>query len=122
MLPKKSTVDPDGPLASAIATLENLGCQPEVAEIRRLLAEWLHNREEASRTRDEMARTRAEAASANQNVQEAQLVAREHLGRWRNLALILQNREELARCEEALRKYPWLRVTAACFGYAAVCV
>jgi hypothetical protein len=52
----KSTVDPDGPLAGAIHTLEHLGCREEAAEVKRLLVEWLQMREQLASVQEALAK------------------------------------------------------------------
>jgi hypothetical protein len=106
---KKSTLDPHGPLSSALKTLNSLGCYEEVAEVKRLLVEWLRFREEAAALREELALRRVELAESRAEARETCRVARQNVMSWRSLALTHQSREDLAQIDRALFENPWLR-------------
>jgi hypothetical protein len=59
VLPRKSTVHPEGPLAHAIEILTQRGCHEEVSEIKRLLAERLQFREQLAAALEELSRLKS---------------------------------------------------------------
>lgn len=111
--PSHSTLDPSGPLARAIETLEQFDRREEVMAIQRLIRNCACFREEAIAARVELALIREEARQMREEARTACRVARQNLLNWKHLALILKSREELDRVNEALERYPFLRATAA---------
>jgi hypothetical protein len=64
VLPQSSTVCPEGPLAHALNHLTLSGLPEEVAEIQRLLTEWLYYREQTLNLRYQLACLREQLARA----------------------------------------------------------
>lgn len=107
-MPHESTLDANGPFASALKRLEHLGCMEEVGEVRRLLVEWVRYREEAMALRADLVLARTAARQEAEKCRQSCLVARQCLQNWRSLALIHQSRRELEKIDATLAKYPWL--------------